>query len=79
MASEKEKRGASSASEKEETPGVPQAQGKGAAPGEEAEAARKKEPSLPEHRTMSVRRDLGEGDIDVSRWEDEMSHEPSRS
>lgn len=61
-------------------PGEPKVPDRSAAPGGREEGARRKEEhGLPEHRQMSVRRDLGEGDIEASEYEDEMSHTPTRS
>jgi hypothetical protein len=81
MASEHDRRDASAGRDVNvdvnDTPGVPQAQGKGAAPGEDRPEER--HASLPEHRRMGVRRDLGEGDQEASDYADSMSHEPSRS
>lgn len=76
MASNQDTRGEAGV---EEAPGVPQDKGKGAAPGDERASERKDEASLPEHRSIGSRRDLGEGDIDASAHEDGMSRKPSRS
>lgn len=78
MADKKDPRKAAGEPAVPETPGVPQAYGKGAAPEGEEPSREEKHEGLPEHRNMAQRRDLGEGDIEASEYEDRMSHEPSR-
>jgi hypothetical protein len=76
MANENEKRSAGRLDEPD-APGVPQAQGKGAAPDKEKE--QQSGSAAPEHRYRSQRTDLLDGDPAGTAYSEEMGHTPTRS
>jgi hypothetical protein len=64
--------------EKRTAPNVPQAEGKGAAPGDEApRSAQGDERS--EHHSRGIRQDLADGDPAGTAFSEEMGHTPTRS
>ena len=77
MANENQKRSAGQRDEPD-APGVPQAQGKGAAPGEEKKE-QQADSAAPEHRYRSQRTDLLDGDPAGTAFSEEMGHTPTRS
>jgi hypothetical protein len=76
MANENEKRSTGRLDEPD-APGVPQAEGKGAAPGDEKE--RQANSPTPEHRYRSQRTDLLDGDPAGTAYSEEMGRTPTRS
>jgi hypothetical protein len=62
-----------------DAPNVPQAEGKGAAPGGEAERRGDTDSTAPEHRHRSQRTDLLDGDPAGTAYSEEMGHTPTRT
>ncbi|MBF5042977.1 hypothetical protein FGE12_11310 [Aggregicoccus sp. 17bor-14] len=76
MANENEKRTAGRLDEPG-APNVPQAEGKGAAPGDERTRSASTQ-EAPEHRPRSMRQDLADGDPAGTPFSEEMGHTPTR-